>query len=91
MLRWRAVIEEAREFFWNLKTQPHTNNDDHLLHLLEEARKDWKLSRAYFDDVTENELIDHAIYTMEAAEQRYAYLLKKAKEEKVYSESIPLA
>lgn len=91
MLRWRAWVEEAREFIWNLQVRPQEKNEGHLLHLLQEAQKDWNLSRAYFDDVTEHELIDHAIYTMEAAEQRYTYLLKKAKEEHIHSESIRLA
>lgn len=91
MLRWRALVEEFKEFMWNLKARPHDYTDGQLLHLLEEAQKDWKLSQAYFDDVVDNELIDHAIYTMEAAEQRYSYLLKKAKEEKITSEAIRLA
>lgn len=91
MLRWRAIIEELREFIWNLQVHPHHQGEGHLLHLLEEAHKDWNLSKAYFNDVTENELIDHAIYTMEAAEQRYSYLIKKAKEERISSELIRLA
>jgi len=47
---------------------------------VEQAREDWQASRAYFDMVSEPELVDHAIYMMEAAQTRYSYLLKKAKE-----------
>jgi uncharacterized protein (UPF0210 family) len=54
--------------------------------LIEEAKKDWKDAREYFNTVTEPELIDHAIYTLEAAEKRYVYLLKKAREERIFQE-----
>ncbi|HBS60541.1 MAG TPA: DUF2508 domain-containing protein, partial [Firmicutes bacterium] len=37
-------------------------------------------SQAYFETVTDPDLVDHAIFMMEAAKKRYTYLLKKAKE-----------
>jgi hypothetical protein len=54
--------------------------------LIEEAKKDWQEARAYFNTVTEPELVDHAIYTLGAAEKRYVYLLKKAREERFFQE-----
>ena len=47
---------------------------------VEEARREWLQSRAYFNLVTEPELVDHAIYAVEAAEKKYIYLLKRVKE-----------
>ncbi len=47
---------------------------------VEHAREEWLGSRAYFDTVSDPDLVDHAIYMMEAAEKRYIYLLKKARE-----------
>jgi len=47
---------------------------------LEEARTEWLNSQAYFETVTDPDLVDHAIFMMEAAKKRYTYLLKKAKE-----------
>ena len=47
---------------------------------IEEARKDWAYSRVYFNTVTEAELIDHAIFAIEAAEKKYVYLLRKIRE-----------
>jgi hypothetical protein len=58
--------------------------------LIEEAKKDWQEARAYFNTVTEPDLIDHAIYTLGAAEKRYVYLLKKAREESYYQEKLSL-
>ena len=34
-----------------------------------------------FDQIGDADLIDHAVYNLDAAERRYIYLLKKAKEE----------
>ncbi|WP_243136877.1 DUF2508 family protein [Alkaliphilus serpentinus] len=45
------------------------------------AHDEWKSAEVFFENVTEPDLIDHAIYKMEAAKSRYIYLLKKAKEE----------
>jgi len=54
--------------------------------LVEEAKKDWQEARAYFNSVTDPELVDHAIYALGAAEKRYVYLLKKAREERFFRE-----
>ena len=47
---------------------------------LEDARAEWLNSQAYFETVTDPDLVDHAVFMMEAAKKRYIYLLKKAKE-----------
>ncbi len=54
--------------------------------LIEEAKRDWQEARAYFNTVTEPELVDHAIYALGAAEKRYVYLLKRAREERFFQE-----
>ena len=48
-----AQKKQAEERYWRL---------------VEEARKDWQEARAYFNNVTDPELIDHAIYALGAAE-----------------------
>ncbi|HEX3048321.1 MAG TPA: YaaL family protein [Bacillota bacterium] len=47
---------------------------------LEMAQREWKYARLYFDSVTDPDLIDHAIYNLEATEKKYTYLLKQARE-----------
>ena len=49
----------------------------------EEVRKafaDLKAAENYFDNVHDPDLIDYAIYDIEAAKKKYAYMLKKARE-----------
>ena len=46
---------------------------------VETARKEWLAARAYFDYVTDPELVDHAIFAAQAAERKYMYLLRRAR------------
>lgn len=55
------------------------NDDEFILQALLEAKEDWLAARSYFENVVDPDLIDHAIYTIEAAERKYMYLLKQAK------------
>lgn len=50
-----------------------------VLEAVEEAKQEWLNARIYFDNVVDPDLIDLAIYTMDAAERKYMYLLKQAK------------
>ncbi len=49
--------------------------------LVEQARKDWLVALAFFENVSEKELVDQAIYNLNAAERRYVLLLSEAKQE----------
>ncbi|MDI3522151.1 MAG: hypothetical protein PWR31_421 [Bacillota bacterium] len=50
-----------------------------LFTAVEEAKADWVAARQYFETVTDPDLIDFAIFNLEAAERRYTYLLKQAR------------
>ncbi|NLZ33220.1 MAG: DUF2508 family protein [Firmicutes bacterium] len=63
------------------KASPQQQED--YFSLVEQARLEWHKAKDAFDQVSDPELIDHAVYNLEAAERRYIYLLKKAKEEGV--------
>lgn len=61
---------------WNNKD----TQDDMNIIQLKQAFAEWKASQNYFENVTDPELIDYAIYDMEAARRKYFYLVKKNKE-----------
>ncbi len=46
---------------------------------VEQAKIEWMSARAYFEQVTDPELVDYAIYQVKAAERRYMYLLGQAR------------
>jgi hypothetical protein len=46
---------------------------------VEEARREWLDAQYYYNTVSDQDLIDHAVYLMQAAEKKYMYLLKQAR------------
>lgn len=52
-----------------------------LTSMVEEARQEWLNAQRYYNMVTDKDLVDHAVYLMQAAEKKYMYLLKKARQE----------
>jgi hypothetical protein len=46
---------------------------------IDQAKRDWLCARAFFEQVTDPELVDYAIYHVKAAERRYMYLLGRAR------------
>jgi hypothetical protein len=50
---------------------------------LEEAHQDWQAALSFFDHVSEAGLIEHAIYNLNAAEERYYFLLNEARKENI--------
>ena len=53
---------------------------DEFYNIVTKARQDMYDAENFFDNVTEPELVDHAIYKIEAAKTKYIYLIKQAKE-----------
>lgn len=52
-----------------------------LADALEEARQELLQAQRYYNQVTDDDLIEHAIYWIKASEKRYTYLLRKARNE----------
>jgi len=53
--------------------------EEELREIIEQARLEWKRAEDFFNWVEDPELVDHAVYALEAAEKKYIYLLKKAR------------
>ena len=52
---------------------------------LEKALAAWKDAQNYFDNVSDPDLIEFAIYEMKAAQHRYEYMIKCAKRGEIRS------
>lgn len=50
---------------------------------VEQARQEWLSAQNYYNSVSDSDLVDHAVYLMQAAEKKYMYLLKRARNEGV--------
>jgi len=52
--------------------------EEKLINSIKAAHSDWQRAEAMFHEVTDPDLVDHAIYDMMAAKTKYIYLLKTA-------------
>lgn len=81
----RSGFKHLMESVWQKtmlsKPEPdlETPVEPDMFTLIEQAKLEWKQAANYFDNVSDPELVDHAILLREAAERRYMYLLKQAK------------
>lgn len=79
-------INNIIKFFSDLKDKIEIRQkygEEEMLQNLNKAHSEWKKAELYFQSVTEPELIDHAIYNLEAARTKYLYLLKQARRKKI--------
>ncbi len=63
----------------NLKHPKENDETEDLLKMISIAKQELLDAQCYFDSVDVPELVDHAIYKIEAANSQYVYLLKLAK------------
>jgi len=61
------------------KTGETSQRDMYLL-ALNQAQTEYDVARSYFGEAVEPEIIDEAIYLMEAARKKYSYFLKKVRD-----------
>lgn len=60
-----------------------------LPQIVEEARQEWIMAQMYYNNVSDPDLVDHAVYQMQAAEKKYTYLLKQARLQGVTHDPFP--
>ncbi|MBX6378322.1 MAG: DUF2508 family protein [Clostridia bacterium] len=72
---------------WRARPQRHSAgsrpsaDEEAYLSIVEAARWEWFAAEAFFHSVTDPALIDYAVHHLTAAEKKYAYLIRKAREE----------
>ena len=67
-------------FFHSKPTEDDLEKQD-LLEAMKENRDDLKQARAYFNHVREPELIEASVYEINSLQARYAYLLRRLREQ----------
>ncbi len=75
-------VEELIRKFSGAKEKAPDKTEEYVA-AVNQAWKQWQLAKEYFNNVSDPELVDHAIYRLEAAQLHYTYLLKKAKEHQI--------
>jgi hypothetical protein len=67
-----------KNIFQNFKFKKNEAKDEAFINI-ENAKKEWEDAKNIFENVSQPDLVDYAIYKVEAAEQKYIYLLKQYK------------
>lgn len=66
---------------FNIKKDKEVQEKEEMLKIIASAHKQWKEKESLFQTVTDPDLVDYAIYQMEASRLKYIYLLKKMRKE----------
>lgn len=74
------ILSDVYERVSSINTEEKDENKE-FVNLVNNAQHEWRTAEQFFENVSDPDLIDYAIYKVEAAKSRYRYLLKKAKEE----------
>ena len=67
----------------SIKAQETEDSKD-IYDSIENAKRNWEDAKSIFENATDPDLIDYAIYNVDAAEKRYTYLLKQIKIGNIY-------
>lgn len=63
----------------NQTNEQIVDEDQELVQSVMQAYEEWQSAENFFHSVSDPDLVDHAIYKLEATKARYIYLLKQAK------------
>ena len=67
-----------KSIFENFYIKKDSSKDEAFTNI-ENAKKEWEDAKNIFENVSQPDLVDYAIFKVEAAEQKYIYLLKQYK------------
>lgn len=79
---WSRLVKRFSRQAGNGDARTISPKDPDFDQVVDDARKAWLQARHHFDNVTDPDLIDHAIYDIVAAERKYMYLLRLVREER---------
>lgn len=60
------------------QTKKEKPRNDYYINI-KNAKKEWEDAKNIFENVSEPDLVDYAIYNVDAAEKKYIYLLRQIK------------
>lgn len=76
----KNMMVVVKDYFEPNQNPVIDENSKGILELVEDAKKEWLSAKDYFENVSDPDLIDYAIHSIQATEKRYNYLLKKVKQ-----------
>ena len=76
-------IKARLQKFLNDGQAAHQKNSDavEFLEQVKQAHKEWQVAINNFNNFSDPDMIDYAVYNVDAAEKKFIYLLKKAQKD----------
>lgn len=78
---YKAAWEKVIRKIFDTQYSSEQHSIPTLPEMIEAARQDWLYAQQVYNDVSDEDLIDHAAYLIQAAEKKYVYLLKQARQQ----------
>lgn len=75
----KQFLDAVHGIINNLLSLKEKDDEEDFYKIVMKAKQELNDAQIYFDSVTDKELVDHAIYRMEAAKSHYTFLIKQAK------------
>lgn len=72
-------VFQLKDIINGCSNQEEVSAKNDLYISLNNAKKEWENAKNIFENVSNPDLVDYAIYNIDAAEKRYMYLLKQMK------------
>lgn len=72
-------VLQLKDILNNVNNKEDSITKDNLYISLKKAKKEWENAKNIFENVSNPDLVDYAIYNIDASEKRYMYLLKQIK------------
>lgn len=82
------MINQLLDFLNKLEGDQGQDDRALLLENVCRAREDWHAAQNYFQNVSDPELVDYAIFKVEEAKCKYMYLLRLAKKEGLVQDQV---
>lgn len=73
------AIKVLSNKFMDINKDKDNKEEDELIVDLKKALNEWRFKEIYFENVSDSDLVDFAIYEMEASKLKYLYLLKRVR------------
>lgn len=71
--------------FWTKSTNAQEiTEEQQFMEELDKAHQDWVVAHQRLEMLSSPELIDHAIYVLEAAEKKFSFYLREAREKGIH-------
>jgi hypothetical protein len=93
IIKMKRALYNSKNFLINAISIGHVIEDkvdekQEFFNQVRKAHKDWQIAIDNFNHYIDPDMIDYAVYDIDAAEKKFIYLIKKARKENLNADMI---